>query len=180
MLDQLLTTRAPSLTDDASATFSPCRTYRYELTRDWHAGPTRVTWIMCNPSTADAFTDDPTIRRCIGFTRTWDSGYGGLRVLNLFGLRSTNPARLYEHHDPVGPDNDAVIRAFIANVDGPVVAAWGAHGQHLGRGAAVAAMFADARVPLLCLGVTRLKQPRHPLYLAADSELADFPTRGGR
>jgi len=49
-------------------------------------GSRDVTWIMLNPSTADDQVDDPTIRRCIGFSRAW--GFGAMNVVNLFALRS--------------------------------------------------------------------------------------------
>lgn len=42
------------------AILSPCRTYRYELTRRWQEGSQLAGWIMLNPSTADANIDDPS------------------------------------------------------------------------------------------------------------------------
>jgi len=51
----------------AGATFDPSKVYRYHLWRDWTPppdAPRRLCWIMLNPSTADDWTDDPTIRRC--------------------------------------------------------------------------------------------------------------------
>jgi hypothetical protein len=59
---------------------------------------------MLNPSTADERRDDPTIRRCIGFSRA--RGFGGKTVVNLFALRTPEPRDLREHADPIGPDND--------------------------------------------------------------------------
>jgi hypothetical protein len=77
---------------------------------------------MLNPSTADAEKFDPTVRRCFGFARDW--GFGGLEVVNLFALRSTYPEQLKKVSDPVGPENDAVIRRAVKAAD-LVVASWG-------------------------------------------------------
>lgn len=59
---------------NGAAVLSPCGLYRYRLERSWGAGP-RICWVMLNPSTADADTDDPTIRRCVRFSR--DAGFDG-------------------------------------------------------------------------------------------------------
>ena len=57
-----------------TALFSPCQRFRYTLTRTWDETKSGVAFICLNPSTATATEDDPTIRRCIGFAKTW--GYG--------------------------------------------------------------------------------------------------------
>lgn len=122
---------------------------------------------MLNPSTADGCTDDPTIRRCVQFSRRW--GFGGLAVANLFGLRSPDPIALRAAEDPVGPDNDTVLGALVAEA-ALVVAAWGAH--------PVAGIRAAVIRPVLgathCLGVTRGGHPRHPLYVPAATEPEPF------
>ena len=150
------------------AVFSACGQYRYRLDRRWSAGGGNVVWIMLNPSRADAGTDDPTIRRCIAFSRLW--GYGGMVVVNLFALRATHPDALYGMLDPVGPENDAHIAAVLRSTAGAappgpdIVAAWGAHPLAAGRSALV---LAAAGSNVLCLGTTRAGHPRHPLYVAA-------------
>ena len=137
--------------------------YRYSLTRRWSRGP-RVTWVLLNPSTADARQDDPTIRRCIDFSRRW--GFGALEVVNLFALRTPYPEVLRAATDPVGPLNDRALRRAIARSDA-VVAAWGAHGALAGRADAIRAALPD---DALALGLTARGEPAHPLYLPGDCE----------
>src|SRR5262249_32293760 len=96
--------------------------YRYSLTRRWGRGP-RALWIMLNPSRADREVDDPTIRRCIGFSGSW--GYGAMEVVNLYALRTPEPRLLRRHPDPVGPENDGwITRASRRATE--IVLAWGA------------------------------------------------------
>lgn len=171
MADHLITDRDGGLFgEESTATFSPCRTYRYALTRRWEEDDSDgVAFLMLNPSTADAMADDPTIRRCVGFAKTW--GFGGLLVLNLFALRATDPKQLYGHDDPVGPDNDAVIGGWLDRLSGPVVAAWGVHGAYRQRHAEVTDLVRAHGKQLMCLGATKDGHPKHPLYVAASTPL---------
>ncbi|MEX2446608.1 MAG: DUF1643 domain-containing protein [Dehalococcoidia bacterium] len=152
----------------ASASFSRDGRYRYSLRRSWDAGP-HVVWVMLNPSRATAEEDDPTLRRCAGFSRRW--GFGSLEVVNLFAAVATEPADLRRFEDPVGPANDRALRAALVGAD-LVVAAWGAgHGGLLGRAARVRRRLDGA----WCLGVTASGDPRHPLRLPAGLPLVPLP-----
>lgn len=145
----------------ASAVLSPCGRYRYRLRRTWDTGVQVLGFVMLNPSTADATTDDPTIRRCIGFARDW--GFGGLAVANLYAYRATKPADLWLAEDPVGPENDEHLAAlFTASDVGMVVAAWGANARP-DRVTEVSAL--PGAVTLHALGLTKDGAPRHPLYM---------------
>jgi len=156
----------PEVTGNGSV-FNDLGTHRYLLTRSWASGGTAV-FVMLNPSTADAQMDDPTIRRCVGFARR--EGCGGLVVVNLFALRSTDPRALTVHPDPAGPENDAVILEWGLR-GGPVIAACSASGRLHRRNMTVTALLADAGVELWCLGRTADGSPRHPLYVRADASL---------
>lgn len=146
-----------------TARLSKDQRYRYHLGRQIPGGNiARVTFVMLNPSTADADIDDPTIRRCVGFAETW--GYGHVAVVNLFALRSTDPAALARDPEPVGPDNDRTL-ADVLDGNGLVVAAWGAHGFAQERAAWFAAQAARHDRALHCLGTTKDGHPRHPLYV---------------
>lgn len=138
--------------------FSPDRIYRYTLWREWIGGDGYAMFVGLNPSTADETQDDPTIRRCIAFAKSW--GYAGLCMTNLFAFRATDPKDMLAQGDPVGDENDDWL-VRIASDAGVVVAAWGVHGTHLGRDKDVRAMLPN----LHCLALTKEGHPGHPLYL---------------
>ena len=155
-----------------AAVLSADRRYRYLLARRVGFEEAVCTFIMLNPSTADAETDDPTIRRCIDFAQRWDCGR--LLVVNLFAYRTTSPAALYAAADPVGPENDAYLRQAAAQA-GLLVAAWGAHGSLGNRGHAVRALLDAGGYTVHHLGLTADGQPRHPLYLPKSAPLGRLP-----
>lgn len=156
----------------AAAVFDgPDRIYRYLLTRIWDPSVPPVVYVMLNPSTADHAEDDATIRRCRAFAER--EGGGGIVVVNLFSLRSTDPRALVHHPDPVGPVNDAFIRQAVTGAH-RVIAAWGAAGVQDGRGERVAALLRRRGVDVQCFGTTSTGQPRHPLYLPRVAPLVPY------
>lgn len=150
-----------------SAVLSTDREYRYTLTREWNEARDTLNVIGLNPSTADETQDDPTIRRCVGYAKRW--GFGRLVMTNLFALRSTYPARLFEVADPIGPENDTYLLDEARKATA-VLCAWGAHGEIHGRGSAVAKRLAIAKVLLNVFAFTQNGQPKHPLYLKSIAE----------
>jgi len=141
------------------AEISECGDYRYSLGRNTHRASGQVLFIGLNPSTADALTDDPTIRRCLGYVADW--GYSGLLMGNLFAFRATKPKDMLAAQDPIGPKNDSILRHLVTSAD-LVVAAWGTNGGHLGRADEVRRMFPGQ---LHYLKLTKEGHPGHPLYL---------------
>lgn len=147
------------------AVISDCGKYRYRLYREWaQTEKMPVLWVMLNPSTADASIDDPTIRRCIAFSKAW--GYGALWVGNLYGYRSTDPSVLSKisASEARGPDNWKHIEA-MATQSAIVVCAWGAPGGNK--------IPAEVWCPggMWCLGTTKHGAPKHPLYVKGDTAL---------
>ena len=151
------------------AVLSPCGKYRYRLGRMWGRviDPT-VLFVMLNPSTADGTQDDPTIRRCVGFAKTW--GFGHLLVGNMFAYRSTDPKalRALTVDEATGPENDAHLE-HMASIAHKIVCAWGAPG-----GTRFPAPLRKHADKLFCLGMTKLGFPRHPLRLRGDTPLQRF------
>lgn len=149
-----------------SALLSDCGLYRYCLTRQWATGPD-VCWVMLNPSTADHESDDPTIRKCAGFTRRW--GFGALTVVNLFAYRATDPKVLSRSArrgvDVVGPEADRHI-ARAAERAGRIVAAWGnLEWQEAWPREREVLELLSGFGPVVCFGLTQLCHPRHPVRL---------------
>lgn len=155
-----------------SATFSSCGKYRYRLVRAWSPGP-RVLFVMLNPSTADAETNDQTVRKCMGFAKSWD--FGSMEICNLFGLISPEPRFIKKAEDPRGGvENDAILftRAMaVAREGGLIVLAWGTWGGLRGRSAEVVKKLRECGIAdLHCFGTTKEGYPSHPLYLPYDTE----------
>lgn len=151
----------------SSAVYSACGAYRYLLTRVWNPAGRRALFVMLNPSTATEVQNDPTVERCERRARAL--GFGAFRVTNIFAFRARDPRVMKAAADPVGPANDAAIAESAGWADA-IVCAWGTHGAHLGRGAAVARLLAGQGRPLTVLGLTRGGHPQHPLYIAYDRQ----------
>lgn len=160
-----------------SAIISDCGTYRYLLTRSFGPIPRIATFIMLNPSTADATLDDQTIRKCIGFSKKWDCG--GFRVVNLFAVRARDPAEMKKHRAPHGPENkkhfdEAIRTAKACPHQGPIVCAWGNHGLHLRQDLVVLDWLDAHQVATMAISITSKGQPGHPLTLSYELPLISF------
>lgn len=148
-----------------NAVISPCEQYRYMLERIWGRDHRLVTWVMLNPSTADAANDDQTIRKCRKFTQTW--GYDGLRVVNLYAWRATDPRELWKAAYPVGPDNFYHI-AMWAKSAALVVCAWGKTGPDELRSVEVKNQLKAIGCKPHYLRLNKDGNPGHPLYLPGE------------
>lgn len=148
----------------SDAVLSPCGTYRYLLTREWgDHGSAAATFIMLNPSTADADRDDPTIQRCIRFAQAW--GCGALRVVNLYAIRATDPKVALAHPEPIGYGNPTWLydSCDLAAINGwPLIAAWGNNAPE-SRVRTFVDLLGKSASHLSALGVTSSGAPKHPL-----------------
>lgn len=143
------------------AILSNDRKYRYLLSRIWDDTKPMVTIIGLNPSTANETIDDPTITRCINFSKSW--GYGGFYMLNLFAFRATKPRDMFQSFDPIGADNDKYIKEY-SNTTDKVICAWGNHGNYKQRSQDVLSQIDNAYY----LKLNGSGEPAHPLYLKSD------------
>lgn len=167
----------------SGAEFSePDRIYRYKLWRRWSEGPLLMV-VGLNPSTADETQDDPTVRRCIGYAKAW--GYAGLMMTNAFAFRATNPKVMLFFPEPIlaWSQNLAIIEResrLVIRESGAVLAAWGNHGSHRIQSRCLRQRLHLCGGGVACLGLTKSGEPKHPLYLAANTKPIPFIGDGGR
>lgn len=158
-----------------SAVLSPCKKFRYRLQRDIGLFGPVAAMIMVNPSTADAYADDATIRRVIGFGKRL--GWSRVIVGNVFAYRATDIRELARAADPIGPDNAAHLAEILDQADVAIVG-WGTlsklppalrEGWHT-----VSEIAASQGVSLRCFGVAKDGHPRHPLMIKYQSDLVEW------
>lgn len=137
-------------------------------------GPT-YAYFGVNPSTADATVNDATVRKWIGFTKT----YGGRRFIvgNVFAFRATDVTALRSEMLPVGDDNLAHLERIAQDAD-VLVPCWGSRAKvpptlhhHLGK---TAAFLRSLGKPVKVFGFTASGDPKHPLMLGYDTRLLDW------
>lgn len=148
--------------------------FRYRLWRHWDIKAPHVLFVMLNPSTADAQTDDPTIRKCIGFAKHWH--FGGIEVANLYAYRATDPAKIRQiGPSAIGRSNHASILRAINRHPGLIVVAWGAiHPEHIEHADQMTVLLRNSGRQLHCLGHTIRGFPWHPLRVAYARPLEIF------
>ena len=147
----------------SGATFSPLPKYRYLLWRRWAKEPNGLLCVLLNPSTANEFENDPTVTRCLN--RAVRMGFTSLEVVNLFAFRATDPAEMMAQQDPIGPDNDEVIRRAVQRAV-MVLCGWGSLGKYLDRDAAVLKILDEEGRYAHVLGLNTNDTPMHPLYIS--------------
>jgi hypothetical protein len=158
-----------------TAILSPCRAHRMRLDREVSNAGLVAALIGVNPSVADATTNDPTIRKDIGFARR----LGWRRVIkaNKFTYRATDVRELASCAAPNHPDADDALRGIFADAD-VLVPCWGPLAKLpkrlRDRWIEVTAMMAEAGKPVMCFGTARDGQPRHTLMLAYTTPLVPW------
>jgi len=150
---------------------SDCGKYRYSLTRHVGAGPFRYAFFGINPSTADAMTDDQTVRKWRGYSER--NSVGLFEVSNVFSYRATDVKELAQTTDDLfGEDHWRIQDSIIRSADA-LVPCWGNQNK---VPKALRCWIDDLfdrlchqnykhGTPLLCFGKTKNGDPLHPLTL---------------
>lgn len=101
--------------------------------------------------------------------------FGGFIMANLFAYRATSPCDMKSAEQPVGELNEYWLEQSISSCK-VVIVCWGGNGSHLNRHIEVNELLKKHanNTPILCFGKTKAGQPKHPLYLASNTELINY------
>lgn len=128
----------------------------------------RLLFAMLNPSTANAFKLDPTVKRCVKFGRLW--GFDIVEIVNLDSFRSPKPkvlrAQLEIERGKTCPRRAHNTQALIdaATRADQIICAWGSCAWMMHRAEQVRVLLENASSrPLFHLGLTKDGSPKHPL-----------------
>ena len=153
---------------EKGAVISKCQNYRYALWRTWDSSKPIITFVGLNPSTADHECDDPTIKRCINFAKSW--GAGGIYMVNLFAYRATRPEDMIQQDDPIGAENDHYLQVVLEKSE-KIIACWGNWGIHQSRSDRVKNLLLEK---LYYFELNKTGEPKHPLYVHAETKIKKF------
>ncbi|MDC1034524.1 DUF1643 domain-containing protein [Flavobacteriaceae bacterium] len=137
--------------------------HRLMLSRHWNLKNPSLLYIMFNPSIADDKIDDPTIRRLISFSKTFN--YGGFYVANLYTYITPNP-KIIDTSVGVKKNNLKIIMNLTNKVE-DIVYAWG-------NSIVEPRELRNLITSPLCFGKNTNGSPKHPLYLSSKSKLIKF------
>lgn len=132
--------------------------YRYMLSRIWNKDKKIIMFVWLNPSIADDKINDPTITRCINFTKDW--WYWGFYMTNLFAYRATEPKNMKNSESPIWIENDFYIEKYYNKVD-LVVCMWWNNWNFKNRSKEFTNKF---KWKLHYLELNKSWEPKHLLY----------------
>jgi len=155
------------------ACFSENRTHRFSLSRIWDESKPNVGFLLLNPSIADEYKLDPTLKRCKSFAEQY--GFGGMCITNTFSLVSTNPEGLLNFN--IESDESLINKNHIKSLceKMPIILGFGTNIKkyHYDK---VISMFKEILQgkEIYTLKITKDGLPSHPLYLPGNSTLINY------
>ncbi len=90
-------------------------------------------------------------------------------MLNLFALWTAYPREMKVASEPIGELNDLALTTVVPACD-QIICCWSSHGSYLSRDLVVRSLIQSEGIELWHLGLTKNGQPKHPMYLRADTQ----------
>lgn len=152
--------------------FSACGRYRPRLERHFGSAGPLYAVIGVNPSDAGVDNNDQSTKKLIGFVSR--AGGRGYLLGNLSDYISTDVRGLAQAVALIGPECDNQIDMIIYQAD-ILLPIWGALAKMppllRERAMSVMSRLRASGKPVMCLGLTKCGQPRHPARLGYDTSM---------
>ncbi|MFW5804987.1 MAG: DUF1643 domain-containing protein [Bacteroidales bacterium] len=179
--------------DSINAGFSTDKVYRYTLDMKYkpsllmESQREHICVILKNPSSADAFKADATIRKVETYVYKHFASAAKLSILNIFAIRATDAKEvnlLLNRHGKefiTGPENDEAIKHILRQSD-HIICAWGNNSGiksdvYNSRINEIKALIKQQNKQAHCvIGTTPNKQPLHGLMWGFDYQLKPYST----
>lgn len=156
------------------AIFSSDGKHRFSLWRtlDDCGGPS-ILLIGLNPSTANKDRNDPTITREMGFARSM--GFSKLYKGNLYSYVTAYPKELTIENCAKWDEENKISLSAMARASLTVVLCCGNNGILNNKCREIAEFIKPFNPnPLMCFGINKNGQPKHPLYLSKNTKLMKY------
>ena len=159
------------ITGFSSAKFSKCKQHRFVLWRGWDMTKPFILFIGLNPSRGNDFYNDPTITRCINFSKSW--GFGGMLFGNLFSKISPKPDVIKNDLDTANhPKANEYLMRMISMAD-TVVFCWGSW-KFIDNRKYFIHTLCDGKESVKCFSKNKDGNPKHPLYIKSSAQLINY------
>jgi len=147
-----------------SAEFSDNELYRYWLKRVWDENKEIGVFIALNPSKATELKCDQTMCNINNLAIQWD--WGGFYILNLFAFMSTDKNHMLKSQNPVGDQNDKIIKK-LCSISNNIILAWGEETPKLvkDRASSVKQILKELKKDVLCLKKNKGSGYQHPCII---------------
>lgn len=158
--------------------FSDDRKHRYTLWRqldNYQENNPYCVFLGLNPSVANEEINDPTITRCMKWTKNMHET--AMYMLNIFSMISTDPYVMKIDREPNREENDLIIKNLTHHQNAKIIIlCCGTHGKYLDRLSKISYLLKD--VNLYCFGKNLDGTPKHPLYLSYKTSLKLYKPKG--
>ncbi len=171
-----------AVTTESLAIYSEDKKYRYLLERIWSTAenPPMLMCVMSHPSTATLISnnDDYTVEICERFARVPQKSFGGIYITNVFAFVRANPNYHEQVDDPIGTENDRIIREYARKAGTTIICAWGNNccdnrTNHIETILREGVMSRDPEGTLNCFGTTD-GNPKQPLELLRNRDIEEL------
>ena len=146
--------------------------YRYALGK---SGKKMIICIALNPSSATDKEPDRTFNKICSILKNQDENYDGFVLLNLCPMRGAKPKEV-QYDEELANKNAKIVKKYLDKYpQAPIWCAWGGNiCQKKFKYYFYKISHLIENRKCACTSETTKGHPRHPLYVASDTQLKEF------